>query len=730
MSIDPYTTCFCGTGKKIKFCCPDLADDFDKIVKTLQEGQHIAALRVIDQLLKKPEFEDRASLMALRSLALRMAGQAEPALKHAEAFVEKHPENPTALSDLAMLTTQIKGDPLEAFKLLEKALKLSEQHVTESLYNAMGLVGWGLFLAHEWFAARWLIESQLALMNNDQNVQQMLAELCGADSIPAIMKDDRRVEDPSEDTPYKQEFDEAISLLNSGQATSFAARIEEMIEAYPDTPFLWEQLATARGMAARMADMVEPLRKLAALETDPDRAAYNELLALYCSTDTLGDEIALSRLTWTVKDTEVVQASMTLDRRTLQLQIPPQMRQEDQPPPRAMYMLLDRPMLDSGEGMKLEDIPIRMAQIMIFGRTTDSEARIEVIGLTEDEIEKAKTILTEIIGDELNDSPEVNELSRMSRVAYALSPQWNLPADSKAEQVTALQNAFIQTTLNETVTSIPLAVFDGKSLKEASGNESLRPRVLAVARYIETLISDNRLSIDFAGWRESLGLPVDEPVDPIGLEIQSTPPSILERIDIEKLTDEQLGEAVMGAQFFGLESLLYNLLRMLVDRPSFEGTPQQLQALQSLTRLAADPDIALGYLRRGRDLSTAAGQSCGVWDLLELTMMFSSGDVERARDLISHIQTQHQNEPEVMQAFVQLLVRLGIINPDGSPAQRPPNVDQLHAAAEPMGQGPFAGGQPPQPPQGGEGGGGIWTPGSPPPSSGGEGSGGGIWTPD
>jgi len=726
MSIDPYTSCFCGTGKKIKFCCPDLVDEFEKIVKSLQEGQHIAALRAVDQLLKKPEFENRASLMAIRSLALRMAGQAEPAMKHAEEFVAAHPENPTALADLAMLTTQVKGDPLEAFALLEKALKLSEEHVSESLYNAMGLVGWGLFLAHEWFAARWLIESQLALMNNDQQVQQMLAELCSADSIPAIMKDDRRVNDPTEETPYKQEFDEAISLLNSGQATAFVARLEEMIKVYPDATFLWEQLATARGMSANAAGMVEPLRKLAVLETDPERAAYNELLALYCSEDTLGDEIGLSRLTWTLDDTEVVQATLTLDKRTLQLQVPPPNPGDDQPPPRAVYMLLDRPMLESAEEMKLEDIPIRMAQILIFGRTTDTEARMEVIGLTDEEIEQAKTILTEIVGDELTGTPEVTELSRMSRVAYSLSPQWNLPNDCKSEQLIDLQNDFIDSTLGETITTIPLAVFEGKTLKEAAADESLRPRVMAVVRYIETLVSDNRLSIDFDGWRQSLGLPVDELVDPVGLEIHGTPPSVLVRIDIEKLSDEQLGEAIMGAQFFGLESMLFNLLKMMVDRPSFDGTPHQIQALQSLTRLAADPEVALGYLHRGRDLSTAAGQSCGVWDLLELTMMFTSGNVERARELIQHIQTQHQNEPEVMQGFMQLLVRLGIINPDGSPAQRPPDVDQLHAASEP--QGPFAGGPPPQPPQGG--GGGIWTPDGPPPPPSEGGGGGGIWTPD
>ena len=81
---------------------------------------------------------------------------------------------------------------------------------------------------------------------------------------------------------------------------------------------------------------------------------------------------------------------------------------------------------------KLEAERDTLRDVVLVGRTTDSEARMEVIGLSDDEIPTATTVLTEIIGDELSAEPEVNELSKMSRVAYALSPQWNLPPDCKS----------------------------------------------------------------------------------------------------------------------------------------------------------------------------------------------------------------------------------------------------------------------------------------------------------
>ena len=33
MSLDPYAPCPGGTGKKIKFCCPDLVGDLEKWMK-------------------------------------------------------------------------------------------------------------------------------------------------------------------------------------------------------------------------------------------------------------------------------------------------------------------------------------------------------------------------------------------------------------------------------------------------------------------------------------------------------------------------------------------------------------------------------------------------------------------------------------------------------------------------------------------------------------------------
>ena len=44
MAIDPYASCPGGTGKKIKFCCPDLLSELEKIDRMLTGNQRRACL--------------------------------------------------------------------------------------------------------------------------------------------------------------------------------------------------------------------------------------------------------------------------------------------------------------------------------------------------------------------------------------------------------------------------------------------------------------------------------------------------------------------------------------------------------------------------------------------------------------------------------------------------------------------------------------------------------------
>jgi hypothetical protein len=53
MSLDPYSPCPGGTGKKIKFCCDDLVGELDKIERMVEGEQFVACLDHVTKLDEK-----------------------------------------------------------------------------------------------------------------------------------------------------------------------------------------------------------------------------------------------------------------------------------------------------------------------------------------------------------------------------------------------------------------------------------------------------------------------------------------------------------------------------------------------------------------------------------------------------------------------------------------------------------------------------------------------------
>ena len=51
MSQQNYRPCPCGSGKKVKFCCKELANDLDKVLRAVEGEQRAAALQHLDRLI-------------------------------------------------------------------------------------------------------------------------------------------------------------------------------------------------------------------------------------------------------------------------------------------------------------------------------------------------------------------------------------------------------------------------------------------------------------------------------------------------------------------------------------------------------------------------------------------------------------------------------------------------------------------------------------------------------
>ncbi len=711
MAIDAYSPCPGGTGKKIKFCCADFVGELEKIDRMVEGEQYLACLQTIDQLLDKEPGRRRPCLMATKGLLLRMTAQDEAAKAHAAEFLAAHPDNQIALAEAAILA--IDEDARQALGLLQGALKASGGKISLRTYEAMGLVGAALLDEHYWLAGRALLQLQVAVSDEHEEAVRMLLTLNHATDIPLLLRDDPPLAPCPEEAPWRQRYLEATKSVGFGDWATAAGRLAALADDVPDSPVLWRTLATLRGWLADNDGCIQALHTCAALyardESRLEEAVECEATAMLLAEDPLGDRLDVLELVWIVKDVEKLQEAMLSSPRLQAIPFDPAEFADDQsPPPKAAFLVLDRPAPAADQPFSLATAPRLSAQVLLYGRQTDREARLEVAGVAADEAPALKQLFAELAGEAVEPDSTEKVVDHSSASQRLLRPGWRQPRDLTPPQLDDLFAQHVREALLERWPNLRLRVFGGRSPREAAGEERYRVPVLAAILVLEFWSQHLADPFDFNQLRSQLGLPQLGPVDPQQQPVASLPLVRLARLAPQGLSDQDLSLAFRRAVAFAIRSALGKFAQAIIERPSFSGKVEQLSAYNSLARTAADLDKALEYAQQGRAAAEAVKQSSASWDLLELSLRFGRREGHEALRLIEHIQRQHIEEPGVAETLGHMLMDVGLLRPDGSPAFAPhPAAPEF--AAEPPAAEPTK----------------LWTPDS---ETGG--SGGKLWTPD
>ena len=667
MALDAYTLCPCGTGKKIKFCCPDLLGELQELHRMIEGDQYAAALKHIEGLEAK--HPDRASLLTTRVQLLRGMDHVEEAKKVAGRFVEKHPDNPIALAEMAITTALVEGGR-QAMAWFQKAMAASREQIYFQVYEAMGILAQVLASEGEMRAARALVRLQLSLApdHKDDDAMNLLLKLNSSSDVPLLIKEERPLATCPDDVPWKARFDEAIFFVRSGLWKEAETRLESLAEEINDSPAIWQALAMLRGWLSENDGSIEAWRKYAALEVPLEDAVEAEALAMLLSDDPLGDSMDFQMLTYPVDDLERVQTALIASPRAVGEENMPVSVGEDDVPPKATYLLVNRVVPESAEELTLETIPCVLGQVLLFGKQTDREARLEVVGVTAEDAAEVETLLRDLAGDALGAEVQHETLTQTSVTQHRLRRPWHLPSDTSEEHYQKWAEAHRDHVLLETWPRTGLGVLDGQSPEEAASQEAYRVRVLAAILVLDYWSGEANIQFDFNRLRERLGLPTLGPLAPGETPIVKFPLIRLHRLEVEKLSDDDVLNGFRRSILYDATEALLRFARELTQRASFNGQAYQLHAYELLVRLEEDLDKTLEYLERGRDAAATAGESSANWDLIELNIRMQRGEVDRAQRLLQHLQAEHLNEPGVAQALMQFFVQIGMIHPDGTPA--------------------------------------------------------------
>jgi hypothetical protein len=708
MSVDPYALCPCGSGKKLKFCCSDLVGEIERIHRMIEGEQPRAALRHVEQTLAT--HPGRASLLDLKASLELSLDQMDSAGQTVREFVKLHPESPTAYACEALLLAET-GEARHSIASLQKALALVERDMPLRVYEAMGAVGAALLESGHVLAAQAHLWLHAALApKEDTRSREVLAALHHYSGLPLLLRDQIMLRPAPQDAPWKAEADQAARLADNGKWQQAVAIVDKLGHRFGAEPILLYNRAILAGWLADDRALVAGLHAYAQLDVPLDDAVEAEAIAQLLDPDLKEARLDSVVQAYAIADLDGLIRRLLSDKRVQAFEMDPALfAQNDQPRPRHTFVLLDRPMPESGASLDRRDVPRMAGLIAIYGRQTDRPERLELSIDKGPSFDEALRGLNEIAGDTLGQLTEERVIGAVSPVDQALNWRWQLPRDTPADVRRRLVAEERRAAIVERWPTLPQPALGGKSPREAAADASLRIPLLAAILILENGTNTDRDADSIAALRRELGLPLPEPIDDGGLSASSLPLVRAARLNLGALSDDDLVQLYHRAILVGAQVAIARLAQEALRRPALAERIPPSDAYRRLVAAEHDPEKALAIIDSARAHSKSVGESTAPWDLAELELHLASGNPEEAKQSLARIERDHRNDPEVAAALYRLLYATGVI-PDEM-AQRTATEEEMPLEAV---------GSTPEPASGR-----IWTPESDRPSGGKS----AIWTP-
>lgn len=727
MPLDPYSLCPGGREKKIRFCCPDLVKEIEQIERLLESNQGGACLSFIENLEK--DHKDCACLTAAKLSVYRSENRWGEALALAKEFVQKEPENPVAASEYG-LALAVTGNFKESISVLIDAFERSKEGTAHSsLINATLQAG-ACMLMQGLAPPVVAIGNRLKMFPSVQEPANALVYRASSMvDIPLQLRDMMFDYLCPDDFPGKAEYEDAVELITLMQWKNGLAKIETLIPQAESWPKLWRNIAALRFWLLENEAGCEALKTFAAMPgVAVEDAVDAETTRLYLTPDALGDQMDVLYAEYPIGDAEKVHEILLSTPNFYFIEInPAEFQNGDTPPPRAAFVVLDRPFPKPEETVTIDNISSQLGTCLLFGRETDREARLTLTDLLADDREQVETLLKQALGDQFGEASKIEAIRPISRSQTKVQYRFRYTPETlpSAETLQKIEKDYYDAYFIRDWSSLPLGLLDGKTPGDVAADPKYKIRLLAAIQYIEYWMNEET-SIDFTNrLRAHFGLPTLDTIPvPEGTEtdllgvLDDQPVWRWYRFDVQKLPTPVLVEGMQVVAVMKEPRATARFARELLDRPMkdmpIEARALAFESLLGIARGMNNLDEAIDWIEKAKNEAEESGITDAGWCLHEIPIRLGLGQFEKVRETIDYVIKKYGHDDNVMQGLHNLFVQLGILNPDGTPTAGFARRSQA-AATETAVAAPAQGG--------------LWTPdgsGASPP----EGGGSKLWTPD
>jgi tetratricopeptide (TPR) repeat protein len=700
MNIDAYSSCPCHQGKKIRFCCgKEIAADLNQIASLSVAGQDLAALDEIERAMGR--HGDKECLLTMKIRLLLGRKEYEAAERDNELILQKYPQNTTAMYHRGLI--QIFENKLtEAVDSLQNALEMNpSDEIPGGFSSGFRILGIGLISEGHLIAGRaHLLFASLLKNHEDANLRALYRETFVISECPLFLKHNlglTAVPPDQVNEEWAKKYRTVCRASERGQFRKALKYLRKIDQEFPGQPVLIRGIAVLllylgtdppgiRDAWLRVRDLKEIslhdrieaeaiAQYFSDFETDPRGAATGEedtVLKIEIPVERFGD------LTEKCFSDPLLIAE------------PQAMHpiEDGSPPPRNRFLILNHSLVKAEE-LTVDNLSMICGSVLLFGRQTDREARIEIYTKRSTRDQVLSKILKSRIGEFWTGDPVETKLESIPFSPFPeLDIQVYSPEGLGIERYHEILAEKLKGVILEWAES-PNFLLDGQSPRQAVQNPDLLPTlewILAEVQFDSALAFDVEDEI-VSQIRSALEL-ADLPLVKLDqLEINDLSITQLNHVDFTELSDQQLDRLFQAALRRRMITLVRRLAFEIISRS--DGDYHSLLACYSLlAQTSASFDQGLEYFAKARAVSREEEVPVGRLLVQELEFRIRNGRMDKVPELFDNIRLHHMHEPEVEEMLQRLFTRMnqheeaGSEKSDWQPGTDYPSIQQDQPASQ------------------------------------------------
>lgn len=678
MSLDPYSLCPCESGKKLKFCCTDIATDMVKALQLHESGQSRAARKILEKLYQQQP--TRAWIATSYAGVLLSMNEPQGARDALQALLEETPDHPLGRILDATAALDVDGYD-DARTSIHRAFTKGVKYHPEMIGSLAAGVSTVLLEEGRYLASRqhMAFAMRFVRVEDREQVIMRLLEFDSDKSIPYPLRSVHNLH-PLDDLLEENDpavFKKALGLSSLGCWSEAASVMLTLSEKYPHSAELWINIAMFHAWDGNESSAADAFHKGSRLTEDRELAISCETLAQLLDHES---NLVSHKVQYFKTESAARLLSQLDDVPRFVRQQNDASEQKDENVSMTQYQILDREPLQEevSSPIDFDTIPKFIGAFVSLGSSETEE--ICRLSVEKDSFDEVKEFLDSVAGDLLTVPTVKSEDGEDRSSSEEYESGWSEYQDLDEvfyfdEKIYGIQLATLEREKwihysQERWPNTPFVALNGKSPLEAAKDSELAVPLAAAVNVFDAFADQFNHQLNIDSVRKQLGVASSEPYE-IEEDAQLNSCEFLKmlRISIDKLSDEQLKLLLNRTQLIQHCRFTEQVLSIALQREDIVEEERMAQVLHAFIDLARDDfdiDLAIERIQLARQWAEKSNQKFEEtlqWEIRELQFRVVNPEDPALEEFLENLHSQYLRKLPDLEMVINNLLAMHEITP-------------------------------------------------------------------